>query len=54
MHQERVAQASAMYFRKEIWELDRLLWSSRPSGASFASVTVGFAPSPALRAVAKP
>jgi hypothetical protein len=42
-----------MYFRKEIWKLDRLLRSGGPSDASFAAVTAGFAPSPALRAVAK-
>jgi hypothetical protein len=42
-----------MYFRKEICKVDRLLRSGGPSDASFAAVTVGFAPSPTFRAVAK-
>ena len=51
-HQGRVAQVSAMYFRKEIWKLERLLSSGRPSDASFAAVTLGLAPPPTLRQLA--
>ena len=41
-----------MYFRNEIWKLERLLSSGRPSDASFAAVTLGLAPPPTLRQVA--
>jgi len=48
----RVAQVSARNFRTEIWKLERLLGSNRPSDASFAGVTLGLAPAPTLRQAA--